>query len=90
MLARMGQFLQTVKTKKPRCPFNCMNDAKDLPHQLAVLGPYLQLGQASLHAIQTLLALRNKLFSQIVHTPLIGQSLKIISPADLPSPRSAR
>ncbi len=75
MLSRMSQLLQPVKPQKPRRPLDRMHRAEDLSHQLlAIARPYLKLSQAPFHPVQPFLALRNKLFSQVVHTPLIGQS----------------
>ena len=75
MLSRMSQLLQPFESKKPRRPFDSVYRAEDLSHQLlAIARPYLKLSQAPFHPVQPFLALRNKLFGQVVHNPLIGQS----------------
>ena len=62
MLARMRQFLQPIESQKSRRPLDRMDGAEDLSQQSTIVRPHLQLGQAPFHPVQTLLALRNKLF----------------------------
>jgi hypothetical protein len=79
MLSGMRQLLQPVEPKKSRRPFNRMHGAEDLAQQSGVVGPRLELRQAALHAVKPFLALRNKLFGQVVHICYIGREPLTIS-----------
>jgi hypothetical protein len=56
-----------------------MHGAEDLAQQAGILGPRLELRQAPFHAVEPFLALRIKLFGQVVHICYIGRTPLTIS-----------
>ena len=60
IFSRVGQLLQPLETQESGGPLNCVNRTKDIPDQSCILGPFLQIGQTALHAVQPFLALDQK------------------------------
>jgi len=49
-----------------------MDGAEDVGDEFAIAGPLFELGEAELHALQSFLALCDKLLRQVIHLSLIG------------------
>ncbi len=69
----MRQPFQMRIGKETRGTLHRVDSAKNFAQKVCIGGPPFKRSQAQIYAVQTLTALRQELFNQIVHTSCIGR-----------------